>query len=95
MRIGNFLFVIIFLIAACHENDGKNNSESNLFSADSLGKDISILASDEFQGRKPFTEGETKTINYLKKSNQMQICGVCTYRRQHSLIKILVSLTAK
>lgn len=31
-----------------------------------FAKHIKILASDEFKGRKPFTVGETKTINYLK-----------------------------
>lgn len=36
------------------------------FSADTLAKHISVLASDEFEGRKPFTRAETKTINYLQ-----------------------------
>ena len=31
-----------------------------------LAKHIGVLASDDFEGRKPFTTGETKTINYLK-----------------------------
>ncbi|MFI5453572.1 M28 family metallopeptidase [Pedobacter sp. UC225_61] len=31
-----------------------------------FSKHIAVLASDDFEGRKPFTEGETKTINYLK-----------------------------
>ncbi|MCY1507557.1 Peptidase family M28 [compost metagenome] len=31
-----------------------------------LSKHIAVLASDAFEGRKPFTTGETKTINYLK-----------------------------
>ncbi|WP_316768112.1 M28 family metallopeptidase [Pedobacter frigiditerrae] len=31
-----------------------------------FSKHIAILASDDFEGRKPFTEGETKTINYLE-----------------------------
>ena len=31
-----------------------------------LGKHIAQLSSDDFTGRKPFSEGETKTINYLK-----------------------------
>lgn len=34
--------------------------------AKSFARHISILASDEFKGRKPFTIGETKTINYLQ-----------------------------
>ena len=37
------------------------------FSADTLANDIKILASDSFMGRKPFTEGETKTVTYLQK----------------------------
>ncbi len=31
-----------------------------------FAKHIAVLASDDFEGRKPFTAGETKTINYLK-----------------------------
>lgn len=31
-----------------------------------FSKHIAVLASDDFEGRKPFTAGETKTINYLK-----------------------------
>ena len=33
-----------------------------------------VLASDEFLGRKPFTEGETKTIAYLK--NELEKMGI-------------------
>ncbi|MBB6274270.1 Zn-dependent M28 family amino/carboxypeptidase [Pedobacter cryoconitis] len=32
----------------------------------SFAEHIRVLASDEFQGRKPFTAGETKSINYLR-----------------------------
>ena len=39
--------------------------EPEAFSKDSLAASIRILASDDFQGRRPFTEGESKTINYL------------------------------
>jgi Zn-dependent M28 family amino/carboxypeptidase len=37
-----------------------------VFSADSLIKHVAVLASDAFEGRKPFTRAETKTINYLQ-----------------------------
>ena len=37
------------------------------FSADSIREHVSALASDSFMGRKPFTEGETRTISYLQK----------------------------
>src|SRR5215212_9970579 len=65
MRLGVILFTVICLITACSDNDA-NKTPNNLFSTDSLVKDIKTLASDEFMGRKPFTEGETKAINYLK-----------------------------
>lgn len=58
----------VLFLAAC--NSGETNVDDadglSAFSADSLGKHISQLSSDDFMGRKPFTEGETKTINYLK-----------------------------
>jgi Zn-dependent M28 family amino/carboxypeptidase len=38
------------------------------FNKDSLAGHIKILASDEFKGRRPFTDGETKTIGYLQKT---------------------------
>lgn len=55
-------------LAACSNDKPSVSDEAGLaaFSADSLATHIRVLASDEFTGRKPFTEGETKTINYLK-----------------------------
>ena len=35
--------------------------------AEGLARHIEVLASDEFEGRKPFTAGEEKTIHYLKR----------------------------
>ena len=65
------IFVIIFLLslAACNQKKQAVQQEDGVasFNADSLKKDIAILASDSFMGRKPFTEGETKTIDYLQK----------------------------
>lgn len=37
------------------------------FNKDSLAKHLATISGDDFMGRKPFTEGETKTINYLEK----------------------------
>src|SRR5690242_7989321 len=50
------------------QTPGSIDSEDGLaaFSADSLGNHIKMLSSDSFMGRKPFTEGETKAINYLR-----------------------------
>ncbi|WP_295231864.1 M28 family metallopeptidase [Sediminibacterium sp.] len=56
------------LIIACSNNEAKFAEEDglNVFNADSLKKHIAVLASDDFMGRKPFTEGETKTVAYLQ-----------------------------
>jgi len=44
------------------------------FSADSLKKYISVLSSDSFEGRKPLTGGEKKTINYIQQ--QFSVAGL-------------------
>lgn len=55
--------LILFLIYACSPVDEKT---TGVVQESSLKSHIEMLASDDFQGRKPFTEGEVKTINYLK-----------------------------
>ncbi|GGI24681.1 M28 family metallopeptidase [Pedobacter mendelii] len=63
---------LIFL-AACKQ-EGKNDDsygspDSSAIKAindSSLSKYLSVIAADSLEGRKPFTSGETKTINYLK-----------------------------
>jgi len=64
--------MVTLLFISC--NSDTKPTESNYtedgfasFSADTLANDIKVLASDSFMGRKPFTEGETKTIAYLQK----------------------------
>jgi Zn-dependent M28 family amino/carboxypeptidase len=72
-----FLPVITFLLfAGCYQKHHSVRHEDGLasFNADSLKKHISVLASDSFCGRKPFTSGETKTINYLQQ--QFIIAGL-------------------
>jgi Zn-dependent M28 family amino/carboxypeptidase len=53
---------------ACNSGDkSASTGDAGLssFNKDSLATAIKTLASDEFQGRRPFTPGETKTIEYL------------------------------
>lgn len=59
---------IILLSTSCKQNSSGAEDQDGFsaFSADSLGKHIAVLSSDSFQGRKPFTPGETKTIQYLE-----------------------------
>ncbi len=61
-----FSGMICFSVAqSCHSAAPENQAPS-LFSRDSLAKHIIVLASDSFQGRKPFTPGEDRTIDYLQ-----------------------------
>ncbi|MET2985922.1 M28 family metallopeptidase [Aureibaculum conchae] len=62
----NYLtFLIVVLCISC-KDDKKVNSDIIEVNQKTLSKHIERLASDEFLGRKPFTDGETKTVNYLK-----------------------------
>src|SRR4051812_25819927 len=60
--------ITIFLCFSFERNKKSWNDEKPNFSKDSLAKHISILASDSSQGRKPFSSGETRTVDYLQKT---------------------------
>lgn len=66
----------LIVFASCSQSSREPDHEDGLaaFSADSLKLHVSVLASDSFMGRKPFTEGETRTIDYLQK--QFAIAGL-------------------
>jgi Zn-dependent M28 family amino/carboxypeptidase len=60
-----------FAILSCNTGDKTAaGADAGLasFNKDSLVAAIKTLASDDFQGRRPFTAGETKTIDYLVRS---------------------------
>jgi len=63
-----------FLISCNTAQTAGDNDGLSAFSKDSLAKHIQALSSDEFQGRKPFSIGETKTIDYL--TEQFKIAGL-------------------
>ena len=69
-------FASSIFFASCNTNDRPidENDGLNFFSTDSIKKNVSILASEDFLGRKPFTEGETKTIDFLQQ--QFKAIGV-------------------
>lgn len=70
------LFTLPFLafLFACEPNKAAQESSSipdsasiKAIDAEGFAQHIKTLSSDEFEGRKPFTVGEEKTIQYLKK----------------------------
>ena len=64
------LAAIALGLSACQSNqNGTALSDSTALKTindTAFSKHIAVLASDDFEGRKPFTAGETKTINYLE-----------------------------
>lgn len=58
-------FLVLLVFISC-ENDKKNTGNPVEVDQTTIANHIEQLASDDFLGRKPFTEGEVKTVNYLK-----------------------------
>jgi Zn-dependent M28 family amino/carboxypeptidase len=68
-----YLILLSLLLFNCTRNEKKvseavkeDSSAIKAIEEKSFAEHIKVLASDEFMGRKPFTPGEEKTINYLK-----------------------------
>jgi Zn-dependent M28 family amino/carboxypeptidase len=66
--IGFLLTVCLFGLFGCAKETEVKRLQPALDSitAEDLAKDTQILASDEFEGRAPASEGEIKTINFLR-----------------------------
>ena len=66
------------LLAACAttspEGDGTQDKAEAEISTSNMSEIVRVLASDEFQGRAPGTEGETRTVAYL--IDQFQAIGL-------------------
>ena len=63
-------FSLMVTLLACKQKSASFNPEDGLsiFNRDSLVRHILILSSDSFQGRKPFTQGETRTVDYMTRN---------------------------
>ena len=59
------LIFILILLVCCKPND-KTENAAQIVDQATIATHIAKLASDDFMGRMPFTEGEEKTTNYLK-----------------------------
>ena len=63
----SFFSALVCGAVACHPG-ATGDAGLATFNKDSLTDAIKVLSSDSFQGRRPFTAGETRTIDYLVKS---------------------------
>ncbi len=72
---GFLLLSSLLALSACKQNNHSDTDDgTQLFNADSFKQKVSVLASDSFMGRKPFTAGETITIHYLEQ--QLKSAGL-------------------
>ncbi len=68
MYVAGTSFLFMTLWFGCARNDIAPALES--ITTEDLAADIAVLASDEFEGRRPSSRGEEKTINFLKEEFQ-------------------------
>jgi len=59
------LIVIVLIYTSCNMKTENHNKTKTDISIPRMISYIKELGSDEYQGRKPFSAGETKTINYI------------------------------
>lgn len=69
-RLPFILLIAATSLVACNSTENKLGASDaaalNSISEESFVNTVKALSSDEFEGRMPFTEGERKTINYIK-----------------------------
>ena len=70
IRFASLLLFAGTTLAACNSSENQTTTTDttalNSITEEGFLNAVKTLSSDEFMGRMPFTEGETKTINYLK-----------------------------
>ena len=67
-------FVISVLLVSCKDEPRNSSNSFEPFSIESIEAHMATLASDEFQGRMPCSEGEDKTVAYLV--DQLEAMGL-------------------
>ncbi len=65
IKYHKIMLAALIVVAGCKTADKNLETGLNSINADDMKERISVLASDDFLGRAPATEGEEKTINYL------------------------------
>jgi len=69
MALTGFYLLFFFACSRMSEVEQIKKAEA-MITAENLARNIQILASDEFEGRAPASEGEEKTINFLQEEFQ-------------------------
>ncbi len=70
----NYYYLILFSVVTALSACSKQEKPANPITADEIKSHIAVLANDSLMGRKPFTAGEPKAINYI--SEQFKKLGL-------------------
>lgn len=73
IRSLSFLLIVCCIYSCAPNPDGEVQNTAQV-DINTIRESLTELSSDAYQGRKPFTEGETKTVSYLK--NKLQGYGL-------------------
>ncbi|MGI9542596.1 MAG: peptidase M28, partial [Cyclobacteriaceae bacterium] len=89
------LLLLLFSCQTAEESNGLSEATKHI-DAEGLAQHIEVLASDEFQGRLPFTIGEEKTVAYIE--DQFKALGLEpgngeTYFQEVPLVEINSQVT--
>lgn len=86
-----FFLFFLFILISCNSGDRKIKPALESITADNIKKHISMLASDDFLGRAPATQGEVKTIKYLAEEFKrigLKPANVDSYFQEVPLMKL-------
>jgi len=88
-----FFYTSVLLLFSCKQEESKNKAIESI-NEEQLAQYVKDLASDKFQGRKPFSTGEVITIEYLK--NQFEKLGLDpangnSYFQEVPMVQVTVS----
>ncbi|HEU5146369.1 MAG TPA: M28 family metallopeptidase [Chryseosolibacter sp.] len=61
-----FFIIVALMITSCNQHEYVHDDGLNEITLEGMEEHVKVLASDDFEGRKPFTEGEKKTLEYLE-----------------------------
>jgi Zn-dependent M28 family amino/carboxypeptidase len=97
-KIHSFILLSIITFASCNVENKKIEPALESITVDDIKNSISVLASDDFQGRAPATTGEEKTIKYLAeqfKQIGLKPANKDSYFQEVSLMKITADPSMK
>ena len=92
--LANYLFIVLHFtswlsVISCSEESASNSTEVTI---QDVQEYLAEISSDAYEGRKPFTEGERKTVTYLEQ--QLKTIGVAPGNGNSYIQKVpLVEIT--